>query len=207
MPRKIFLVMLVTVLTFFALTLTVVIFDSLTDTENLKPGGILSFDLGMIVNLVIQWFNILLLTFALVKILYNPVRKFMTDRAERINSDIESAKKSSREALEEKAAYARMIADIAKEREEIITKAHREAVEEADRVLFEAQEAARDLIQKATDEMKLERENAADEIRRQIIEVSTLMAARFIDQSMDSQAHSKLIDEALEDWSERTWQA
>jgi F-type H+-transporting ATPase subunit b len=172
-----------------------------------EEGTILHLDLALICQLAIQWFNVLLITFLLMLILYNPVRKFMTDRAERIKNDIESAKKNNLEALEHKAEYERLIADIAKEREEIIFKAHREAVDEADRILFEAQEAARDLIQKAKDEIRLEHENSADEIRRQIIEVSTLMAARFIEFSMDSATHNRFIDEALEDWSEHKWQA
>ena len=207
MPHKVFSVMSVAVLTFLVLAIIVGVFSALSDADTLEVGGILKLDLSLIWQLSIQWFNILLLTFALMHILYNPVRKFMVERTERIKSEIDSAKRINQDALEHKAKYEKLIANIEKEKEEIFIKAHRAAVAEADRVLFEAQEAARDLIQKANDEIKLERENTADEIRRQIIEVSALMASRFIETSIDSQTHNRLIDEALADWSEQKWQA
>jgi F-type H+-transporting ATPase subunit b len=60
---------------------------------------------------------------------------------------------------------------------------------------------------RAEEEIRIERENAADEIRRQIVEISTLMASRFVQVSIDHDTQDKYIDEALADWSERTWQA
>lgn len=206
MPHNIFKIMLITVATFFVLTVIVVIFSSITDTAELEPGTILHFDLALIAKLAVQWFNILLLTFFLIRILYNPVRQFMISRAERIQNDIESAKQSSREAAELKAKYEEILANVDKEAEEYRNKKHREAIEEHDRIIFEAQEAAQHSKIKAEDEIKIQRENAADDIRRQIIEISTLMAARFVEKSFDRAVHDKYIDDALKDWSEQTWQ-
>jgi len=199
--------MTITIATFFVLMVIVIIFSSLTDGDIVDVGSILQFDKALLVKLVIQWFNILLLTFVLIRVLYNPVKKFMTDRADRIKNDIDSARRNNQEAQEHKADYEKRIANIEKEREEILSKAHRVAVEEHDRIVFEAQEQAKHLLTMADEEIKIQRENAADEVRRQIIEVSTLMAARFVEVSIDSRTHDKYIDEALADWSELKWQA
>ena len=181
-------------------------FLSLAD-DGVPPGSILSFDKGMLIRLGIQWINIAILTFFLIRILYKPVKKFMEDRAERIRGDIDSARKNNEETQKIKAEYEHKLAEIGKERDEILNKAHRAAVAEHDRVLSAAQEEAKHLISVAHDEIKMERENAADDIRKQIIEISTLMAARFIEISIDHKVQDKYIDEALSDWSEKTWQA
>jgi F-type H+-transporting ATPase subunit b len=199
--------MLITIATFFVLTMIVVVWSSVT-AENIQlfGGTVLHLDLAMLAQIAIQWFNILLVTFFLIRILYNPVRQFMVNRAERIQNDIDSARKSSQEAQELKAKYEAVLANVDKEAEEYRSRKHREAVDEHDRIIFEAQEAAQHSKLKAEEEIKIQRENAADDIRRQIIEISTLMAARFVEQSMDRKMQDSYIDDALKDWSEQTWQ-
>jgi F-type H+-transporting ATPase subunit b len=127
----------------------------------------------------------------------------MADRAERISNDIDSARFNNEQALEIKANYQKMMDNVEKEREEILSEAYRVAVKKSDQILFDAQEEAKYLLIKAKDEIKIERENAADEVKRQIIEVSTLMASRFVEISVDRQTQEKFIDEALADWSEQ----
>ena len=169
----------------------------------LPPGGILNFDMQTLVSGGIQWLNIILLAFVLYKILYEPVKKFMGDRAERVVSDIESARLSKEQAAEIKASYQEMIDNIEQEKEKILSDAHRAAVKKSDRILFDAQEEAKYMIAKAHDEIKMERDNASDEIKMQIIEVSSLIASRFVEVSVDRQTQDKYIDEALADWSEQ----
>lgn len=206
MPHKVFKAMLIAILTFFVLTVTVVVFNSLVDTSIEDKGGIFHLDLALIAQLAIQWFNILLLTFFLMHILYNPVRKFMIDRAERIKNDIETAKQNNEDSQKLRAEYEAKLAEIAKEREEILAKAHRESMDEHDRIIFDAQKQADHLKQTADDEIKVQRENAADEVRRQIIEISTLMAGRFVQKYIDNEIQDQYIDDALKDWSGQKWQ-
>lgn len=211
MPQKLFSVIAVTVAVFFVIAIITVILPSsvvLVDGEEVEvvaKGSILQFDKSLIVKLAIQWFNILLLTFILIRVLYSPVKKFMADRAERIMGDIDSARKSNQEAQGIKAKYEEKLANIEKEREEILVKAHREAVEEHDRILLEVREQAKHLLQSADEKIKMERENSADEVRRQIIEIASLMASRFVEVSIDNQTRAKYVEEALADWSEHSW--
>ena len=205
MPQKVFSVMLILILTFFVIAVIVVLLPS--SVGDVDAGGILQFDKALLVKLAIQWFNIMLLTFFLIKILYNPVRKFMSTRAERIKGDIDSARLSNQEAQEAKAKYEEKLANIEKEREEILKKAHRDAMAEHEQIVLDAHKAGRDLVQSAEEKIKIERENAADEVRRQIIEIASLMASRFVEMSIDSKVQAKYVDEALADWSEHKWQA
>jgi len=166
-------------------------------------GSVLSLDWELLIRAGMQWFNVALLAVIMTKLLYKPVKNFLADRAERIKNDIDSARANNAQASEIKANYQKMIDNIEKEKEEILIKARQDANKEHERIVLEAQKEAKHLIVKANDEIKVERENAAREIKTQIIEISTLIASRFIEISVDRQTQDKFVDEALADWSEQ----
>ena len=168
----------------------------------MPAGSILEFNSAFLIKSAIQWLNIILLTALLVYLLYKPVKNYMRGRAERIANDIESARKNNEKSREDKAHYERLIAKIEDEREEILNQAHRIAVERSDQILLAAREEAKHLLAKAEDEIRMERENETEEIKRQIIELSTLMASRFVEMSMDRKTQEYYLDEVLENWRE-----
>ena len=152
---------------------------------------------------MIQIFNILVLFALLGYFLRGMVKKFMAERTERIRNDIDSARLNKEQSAEVKADYQKMIDNIGKEREEILGEAYRTSVKRSEQILYDAQEEAKYLIIKAKDEIKIDRENAADEIKMKIIEISTYIASRFIETSVNQQTQDQYIDEALADWSEQ----
>lgn len=166
----------------------------------LPEGTILSFDKSLLVNIGIQWLNIILLTVVLVFILYKPVKKFLQGRTERIKAEIDAARKEREEAMELKEQYEQMISSIEKEREEILRQAHKKAVEKSDQMLFDARHEADAMYGRALSELELERKNVMNEMREQMIEISTLMAGRFVEVSIDRATQDRLIDEAFADW-------
>jgi len=166
-------------------------------------GSILNLDWSVIINSLILGFNVILVIIILAKILHDPVKNFMDERAARIQDDINNARLNREQAMEIKADYNNMMANIEKEREDILSEAYRTALKRSDQILFDTREEAKYLLVKAKDEIKIERENAADEIKMQIIEISSLIASRFVEVSVDRQTQDKYIDEALADWSEQ----
>jgi F-type H+-transporting ATPase subunit b len=157
--------------------------------------------------MALQGFNILVLTAVLIFLLYKPVKQFMANRAERIKNDLESAGTANEKAHELKAHYESLIADIGKEKDRILSQAHVLAEEKSDQILVAAKQEAKYLLKKAEDQIKMAQENAAEENKKLIIELSTHMAAHFVRVSADNEFHNVYIDEALTDWSEGTWRA
>ena len=175
----------------------------LSAAESLPDGNVLAFDAEFLIKLGLQWLNVVVLFVFLTFLLYKPVKNFMAARAERISGDIDSARLSSEKAEALKADYQKMLDNIDKEREEILNEASRAAVKKHDQIIFDAQEEAKHIKTKAKNEIKIERENAANEIKNQIIEISSLIASRFVEVSVDQQTRDRYIDEALADWSEQ----
>lgn len=166
-------------------------------------GSVMTLDMELLIRAAMQWVNVVILSVIMFFLLYKPVKKFLADRAARINNDIESARFNNEQTLKIKENYKKMLDDIDKEREEILSEAYRVAVKKSDQILFDAQEEAKYLLMKAKDEIKMEHENATDEIKKQIIEISALIASRLVEVSVDRQTQDKYIDEALADWGEQ----
>lgn len=152
---------------------------------------------------MIQGLNVIIMFAVLAYLLRKPVQGFMAGRVERIRDDISSARLNKKQAAETKADYQRMVDDIEKEREEILSEARLLAGRKSDQILFDAREEAEYLLVKARDEIKIERENAADDMKMKIIEISTSVASRFIESAVEQQVLDRYIDEALADWSEQ----
>ena len=171
-----------------------------TTAADLPDGGILSLDKSLIINMIAQMVNVALLTAILIFILYKPVKKFMANRTQRIKQEIESAGEIHKEAEELKEKYEVLISNIEEEREELLRQSQKKAIEKSDQLLFEAQREADKLHKRVMDDLEIERRNMQDEMMRQMIEVSYVMANRFVEVSIDEQTQNRLIEQALADW-------
>ena len=169
---------------------------------DIPPGTILSFDKGLLVSLGIQLFNIAILTFILAHFLYKPVQNFMSARTERIKSDIDQVSNDRNDALELKEKYETAINGIENEREEVLHQAYRKAVEKSDQMLFDARRESELVFERALQELEAEKKSQSEEMKRQVIELSVLLAGRIIEVNTDQIAHDRLFEEALAEWRE-----
>lgn len=163
-------------------------------------GSILAFDKSLLAGIGIQLFNVLLLTVALIWLLYKPVKKFMAERTERIKREIEKARTERDEALELREKYEKLIEEIEQEREDILLQAHKKAMEKSDQLLFDARRESEAMYNRALAELDVERKNIMDEMKKQMIEISLMVAGRFVEVSIDRQTQDRYIEEAFDDW-------
>lgn len=172
----------------------------------LSSNALMSFDKKLLIDSAIYLVNICVLIFVLVKLLYNPVKKYMNDRSARIEEKIKHADNMKNEAEDLKNHYEQLISNIDKEREETLKKANAIAAERGKSIIEEAREEAEDIIQRAVAEAELEKQNATEEMKKQMIELSMLVASKFVEVSIDSDTQNKFIDEALSGWEAGIWQ-
>jgi len=168
--------------------------------DELPAGTILEFNKGLLVDIGIMWLNVAILTVILIKILYNPVKKYMAARTQRIQNEIETARRERDEALDLKEKYETLISDIEREREDVLRQAHKKAMEKSDQLLFDARHEAELMYSRALADLELERKNIQDEMKKQMIEISVMMAGHFVEVSIDREAQDRYIDEAFTDW-------
>jgi F-type H+-transporting ATPase subunit b len=166
----------------------------------MPEGGIINFDSSLLIHIGIQWFNIILLTVVMVKLLYKPVKKFMDGRAENIRNNMASAHLANDEARDLKAEYEKKLADIDGERGEILRRAERQAAQKSEQMTRETKEKADAMLRQAEEAASLELQRGREQLRLEIVELASLIAGKFVRASMDEKLQKQLAEQAFKDF-------
>lgn len=169
----------------------------LSTGQALPEGSILRLDGQFIIELAIQWFNIMVLLLVLYRLLYKPVRKFMDDRDARIAADMESAVAAREEAMQLKDEYVKKLEGIEIEREEILSRSREIGQKRADAIISEARQEAASIHRRGMEELRMEQENQRDDMKRAIIDIATRMAGMFVQFSVDQATQNSYVEKAL----------
>lgn len=137
--------------------------------------------------------------------LFNPVRAIMQKRQEKIKDELDTAAKDMEDAARLKAQYESKLKDINKEAEEILSDARARALANENRIVAEAKEEAARIIDRAKVEAKLEKEKAADDVKREMVVLASLMAGKVVKASIDTTVQESLVNETLKEIGESTW--
>ena len=106
--------------------------------------------------------------------LFNPVRKMLQDRQNKIKGELEQAAQDQESAKESRRLYEEKLAAVEKEAEAILADA-------------------------------LEKKKMADEVKREMVAVASVMAAKIVAANIDANAQHELIEETLKEIGDSTW--
>jgi F-type H+-transporting ATPase subunit b len=168
-------------------------------------GSILHLDSALLIELGIQWFNTIVLTLILAKVLYKPVKKFMDSRSERIARQIGEAKDAEQVAQALKTEYESKLRDIETERAEILDTTRKKALEKSGEILNEAKTDAGRIRDRAAHDISMEQDKIRDSMKKEIVNISTLLAGRFVTASLDKKTRDRLIQETLRELEDVQW--
>ena len=138
-------------------------------------------------------------------LLFNPARKMLKDRQERISNDIDSAKEDKESAAALKAEYEAKLKEVDKEAEGILAEARQKAMKNQAKMIDEAKEEASRIVKRAQEEAELEKKHARDDMKQEMITVAAMMAQKVVAASIDTNIQSTLVDETLKEMGESTW--
>jgi len=140
-------------------------------------------------------------------LLFNPARKMLEERKNRIAGDIETAKEDKESAAALKAEYEAKLKDADKESEMILAEARQKALKNEAKIIEEAKAEASRIIKRAQEEAELEKKHAMDDVKQEMITIASMMAKKVVSASMDVEIQSSLVDETLREMGESTWQS
>lgn len=138
-------------------------------------------------------------------LLFNPARKLLKDRQDRIENDITSAKDDKEAAAALKAEYEGRLKEIDKEAEAILSEARQKAIKNEAKIIDEAKEEASRIIKRAQEEAELEKKHAMDDMKQEMIQIASLMAQKVVSASINTQIQDTLVDETLKEMGDSTW--
>ncbi len=155
-------------------------------------------DLGInIPVLIAQLINFTILLVVLRAVLYKPILRMLDERRTKIEESLSAAERMKRQAAEADRQVQEQLEQARREGQALVAQAQ----EIAARIQAEAREQARAdaeaLLARARSEIQLERDNAIAELRKEFADVTIRAAEKIIRQSLDREAHRKLIEETL----------
>lgn len=162
-------------------------------------------DAQLLHDTIILGISVLVLFILMSYLLFNPVRKMLSERQERIKRNIDTAIADKREAKESKQKYNKRLKNVEKEAEQILSEARNKALKNEAKIVDEAREEAARIIQRANEEALLEKKRVLDEMKQEMITIASMMAGKVVTASIDTTIQDSLVEETLKEIGDSTW--
>ncbi len=154
--------------------------------------------LGIDYKLIIaQAVNFVLLLVILQRLAYKPVLKMLNDRTEKIDKSLKQAQKIGEEL---KNTEETKIAEIKKAKEEsqrIIKEAQDSAEKKSLEALEKTKAKTKEIVESAKQEIRSEKEKSVAEAKREIADISILIAKKIIGDSINEKEQKKIVNDVL----------
>ena len=137
--------------------------------------------------------------------LFNPARKMLNDRKEKIRTELEDARTKMETAQNLKDEYEGKLKNVEKEAEGILSEARKKGLANEAQIIAQAKEEAARILDRARVEAELEKKKMSDDVKKEIISVASAMAGKVVSASIDTNVQDQLIDETLKEMGESTW--
>lgn len=149
-------------------------------------------------QMLVSLLNLVLLFLLVKKFLYKPVKKMLDERQKSIEDDYAAASTAKEQALRDQQLYNEKLQDAKVEADRLIKNAVELAGNREREILAEAKEKADGIRRRAENDAALERKKAEDGIKREIVEVSTLLTEKLLERELSSEDHHRFVDSFIE---------
>ncbi len=154
--------------------------------------------LGLDYKLIIaQAVNFVLLLIILQRLAYKPVLKMLKERSDKIDKSLKQAKRIEEEL---KNTEETKIAEIKKAREkasQITKEAYETSEQKAQEAIERTKDKTQEIVEKAKLEIRAEKEKSIKETKKEIAEISVLIAKKIMGSDINKNEQKKLADETL----------
>lgn len=162
-------------------------------------------DLQLIADSVLMIIAVFSLFLIASHFLFNPVRDMMEKRQARIKDELDTAASDMENARALKEEYESKLKEVDKEAEAILAEARKKALANENKIVADAKEEAARILERAGVEAELEKKKAADEVKREMVVLASMMAAKVVNAAIDTTVQDSLVEETLKEIGESTW--
>lgn len=146
--------------------------------------------------------NTIVVFLVLKKFLWKPVMNMITDRQREIDDLYENAGKDRSEAAQLRSQYEQQLAEAQQTGDRIVKDAVARGQRREEEILRQATEEADAIRRKAQADIARDKKKAVDEAKGEIAGLALDIAGKVVGQSMDDQAHAKLVDQFIDQLGE-----
>lgn len=161
-----------------------------------EGGGIaaLGFNLP---GLIAQLINFGLLLLILRLFLYPPLMRVLDERKRRIQEGLDRAEQAAEQAQASEGEARRLIEEAREEARDIVARSQETAQRLREELEQRARDEAEQIVASAREEIRRERDQVIETLRGEFADLTIEAAERVIGQSLDRDAHQRLIDEVI----------
>ncbi|MBE6748279.1 MAG: ATP synthase F0 subunit B [Ruminococcaceae bacterium] len=152
----------------------------------------------LIADLLINIVSIIVLYLVVKKLAYNPVRKFLNARTEKVEAAKAEAQKNLEEATEMKEKYDELLKESENAKAEAIKEGINNARAEATEILDSAREQAKTIVDKANKNAKAKEQELIDSSRDEIVNLAIDASATLLKRDFDDADNKRLIEDFLD---------
>ena len=174
-------------------------------TEGMQP-RLFGLDFQLIADSCLMIIAIFVLFLCMSYFLWNPAKKYLEARKKHIEDSLAQAAADEKKAAELKAEYEERMKQADSDAEAVLTDAHKRGKENEKQIVARANEEASRIIEHATREAELEKKKASDDIKNEMVTLASMIAGKVVSASIDTKVQDELVDEALKEIGESTWQ-
>ena len=170
-------------------------------------GRLFDLDLQLLADATLMIIAVFVLFLIASYFLFNPVREMMAKRQAKIKGELDSVAKDREDASLLKEQYEEKLKNINIEAEAILSDARKRALENENKIVAQAKDEAARIIDRARVEAELEKQKAADDVKREMVVLASIMAGKVVKASIDTTVQESLVNETLKEIGESTWQS
>ena len=149
-------------------------------------------------QILISFLNLIILFLIVKKFLYKPVMKMLEKRQAEIDKKYSEADEATLRARDDENYWHEKIGSANKEADDIIANAAQSAKFTSERIVTDAKEKADGIVRQAQAQAELEMQKAREDIKKEIVDVSTLLTEKMLSREINADDHKNMIDSVLE---------
>ena len=150
-------------------------------------------------SIIFQIINFLVLVALLFRFLFKPVVQALDKRSNHIREEMEKIEKEKKAAEEMRLKYEEESKNIQIKFQEMQELANQEAVRIKSKIIDEAYQESEKIKQTAEEKARIEIDKLYSELKLDIIDISTEMAAKLLRERIDISKQDQLIEQLLEE--------
>ena len=168
---------------------------------------IIGFDGQLIFDSLITAVNILILFACLSYFLFTPVRSVLDSRKNKIKKELDDAEEKLKLAESMKSEYEKKLAEVKVEINNMLEDAKKNANILSSEIVEKAKSDAKIIVDRGHNEIELEKEKAIDELKKEVVNISTLIATKLIKKNINENDADMLFKETLDQIGDVTWRS
>lgn len=159
-------------------------------------GGLLSVNPGLIIWTVVIF---LILLFILWKMAWNPILGALGDRENFIKDSLDRAEKAKEEAEKVFEKNQEQLNKAESEVQKLIEQGREDAEKIKDQLIEKSKQEAKKLIDNATAEIERKNQEAFNQLRGQIVDISISAAEKILRENLDKEKQTSLVSKFIDD--------